>query len=297
MALPLDKQAYMRATIGHMATAEGMTPSPVPSVQFGKVTKSFIRRPMIYDPSIVIVLQGHKLGYTREETHRYDPNRYLVMSLPVPFECEAFTNPDEPYLALSIHIDFTLLNELASHLLEFIGEPPPSSGVHSAPITDTLLDAAYRLVKTMESPREAAVLGPHIVREIIYRVLCEPEGIGLRAIANGDNRFSKMGRILRRIHSDYAKDIDIHDLAKEMHMGLSAFHQSFKSITATSPIQYVKAVRLHKARSLMAYNGMKASEAAYAVGYMSSSQFNREFKRLFGLTPQQEINRLREPSA
>jgi AraC-like DNA-binding protein len=152
-------------------------------------------------------------------------------------------------------------------------------------------------VRTLESPREAAVLGPLIVREIVYRVLSEPEGIGLRAVANGDNRFSKMSRILRRIHADCAKEINVAELAKELHMGLSAFHQSFKAITSTSPIQYVKAVRLHKARYLMAYKGMKASEAAYEVGYMSSSQFNREFKRLFGMTPQQEISRLREQVA
>lgn len=292
--LTLDVQNYMRAAVDCMTTVEGLTPSPVPRVQLVKVNKSFERRPMIYDPSIVIVLQGYKMGYTRDEVHRYDADRYLVMSLPVPFECEAAAEDDEPYLALSIDIDIAMLGELASHLSEFAGEAPPSSGIHSAPLTTAIHDAVHRLVRTMESPREALVLGPPIVREIVYRVLCEAEGVGLRAIATGDNRFSKMSRILRRIHADCAKEINVAELAKELHMGLSAFHQSFKAITSTSPIQYVKAVRLHKARYLMAYKGMKASEAAYEVGYMSSSQFNREFKRLFGLTPQQEISRLRE---
>lgn len=280
------------AKVAALAVAEGSTQSPVPQVKLSRVATGFPRRPVIYDPSVVIVLQGHKQGYTRESVHRYDPDHYLVMSLPVPFECEAHADPDKPYLALSIHIDIAMLGELAAHLPES-HEEAPATGVHSAPLTGALRDATRRLVDCMASPREALALGPQIVREIIYRILCEPEGIGLRAIATGGNRFSRISRILRRIHSDCAREINVGELAQEMHMGLSAFHQCFKAITATTPIQYVKAVRLHKARSLMAFEGMKASEAAYEVGYQSSSQFNREFKRLFGLAPQQETSRLR----
>lgn len=283
----------LRDKVAALATGEGMTPSPIPQVKLGKVSAGFPRRPVIYDPSIVIVLQGHKQGYTREGVHRYDPDHYLVMSLPVPFECEAHASPDEPFLALSIDIDLAILDELAAHLPPF-REAAPATGVHSAPLTQALRDATRRLVDAMADAEDARALGPQVVREIIYRVLREPEGIGLRAFIAGDSRFSRIGRILRRIHLDCAREINVAELAQEMHMGLSAFHQCFKAITATTPIQYVKTVRLHKARSLMAFKGMKASEAAYEVGYQSSSQFNREFKRLFGLAPQQEISRLRE---
>jgi len=292
----MNDSILLRDKVAVLVTEEGMTPSSVPRVKLVKVAEGFPRRPVIYDPSIVIVLQGYKQGYTGEGQHRYDPNHYLVMSLPVPFECEAHATPDEPYLALSIDIDLAILNELAGHLPQF-HEAPPVTGVHSAPLTPALRDAAWRLVDAMADAGEARALGSQIVREIVYRVLREPEGIGLRAFATGDNRFSGIGRILHRIHADCAREIRVADLAEEMHMGLSAFHQCFRAITETTPIQYVKTVRLHKARSLMAYEGLGASEAAYAVGYQSSSQFNREFKRLFGFSPRQEAGRLQGSNA
>jgi AraC-like DNA-binding protein len=137
------------------------------------------------------------------------------------------------------------------------------------------------------------MLGRQIVREIVYRVLCGEQGDALRALANRNDHFTQIARVLRRIHADYAQPLSTNALARLAGMSVSVFHQNFKRVTDTSPIQYIKQVRLHRARALMAYDGYNAGTAASEVGYESQSQFGRAFKRLFGATPAQDAASLR----
>jgi len=140
----------------------------------------------------------------------------------------------------------------------------------------------------MNDPADARILGPQIIREIIYRVLRGRQGGALRAAAALHSRFGQVNRALQRIHADYSRDLTIQELADAAGMSQSAFHQNFKSVTSNSPLQYLKTIRLHKARMSMVYEGLRAGVAADRVGYQSQWQFSREFKRLFGLSPVEE---------
>jgi AraC-like DNA-binding protein len=156
-----------------------------------------------------------------------------------------------------------------------------------------LSDATVRLLESLGSPADAKVLGPQIVREITYRVLCGMRGGALQALLLMGGTRTQILHILHRMHSDYALSLDVADLADEAGMSVSALHHHFKEVTATSPLRYLKTIRLHKARMLMVQEGMGASIAAERVGYESPSQFSRKFKRLFGAPPVDEAQRVR----
>ncbi len=214
----------------------------------------------------------------------------------LPFECETEVADDGPFLGVAIRIELALLSDLLMKM-ESRGRPtlvgPPETTVNATPIDLALSDATVRLLECMLSPLDANVLGPQIVREIIYRVLCGRQGGALQELLLMDGPRMQMHRILHRMHSDYARPFDVSALATEAGMSVSALHHHFKALTATSPLQYLKTVRLHKARMLMVQDSLGASIAAERVGYESPSQFSREFKRLFGAPPVDEIQRLR----
>jgi AraC-like DNA-binding protein len=193
-------------------------------------------------------------------------------------------------LALAIRVSPVAVAEI---LLEWDTPWPPTSflprGIESSPLTPELTDAALRLAKCLASPVESRVLGPAIIREIIYRVLCDKPGDALRALASPRSNFSQIARSLRRIHSDYHEHLDVALLAREASMSVSTFHANFKGVTSKSPLHYLQTIRLHKAQALIA-GGIPVAEAAHQVGYESPSQFSREFKRLFGRTPKEIAN-------
>jgi AraC-like DNA-binding protein len=160
-----------------------------------------------------------------------------------------------------------------------------SKGIYGAPMNDKLYDATIRLLQAISDPQDKMVLAPMIKKEIIYRVLQGEKGEILQAFARSNRRYFRIAKVLQKIHETYSNDFDIENLAKELDMSSSSFHSSFKAVTDTSPLQYIKNVRLHKARTFMIQDGLNANLAAMQVGYESPSQFNREYKRLFGVTP------------
>ena len=168
-----------------------------------------------------------------------------------------------------------------------------ASGINSATLSDEILCAAERLLDVMERPLEARILGKQIIREMLFYVLTGPRGGALLALVSRQTHFSQISRVLKRIESQYTENLSVDQLAAEANMSLSAFHHNFKSVTSTSPLQYLKTYRLHKARMMMVHDGLKASAAAMQVGYESASQFSREFKRYFGITPGEDAARLR----
>lgn len=280
--------------LAQLPMAEGIHPSAVPDVNLLCARRHFPRAPLVYEPCIVLIGQGHKVGYLGEEQFRYDPDHYLVLSVPMPFECETHASPEAPLLGLSVNIQPALIQEL---LLQLDDDDGPARemprGICAAPVSAALRDATLRLLGALESPDEARILGPQLVREIVFRVLQGPYGGALRALAAQHTHFSKIARALKRIHADYAGALDIDTLARDAHMSVSSFHHNFKAVTSSSPLQYVKSIRLHKARLLMAHEGERASNAALRVGYESVSQFNREFKRAFGASPGEDARQWR----
>jgi AraC-like DNA-binding protein len=160
-------------------------------------------------------------------------------------------------------------------------------------MTEELGGAVIGLLECVKSPLEGRMLGRQTVREIVYRVLLGEQGGALRALANRDDHFARIARVLRQIHADYANPMSVEELARKAGMSVAAFHHYFKLVTASSPLQYLKRIRLDHARRLMAHDGYNAGTAARAVGYESASQFSREFKRLFGVTPVEEAEQTR----
>ncbi|EDD2626771.1 helix-turn-helix domain-containing protein [Salmonella enterica] len=253
------------------------------------------RTPVMYQPGIIFLFSGHKIGYINEREFRYDANEYLLLTVPLPFECETWATPEIPLAGIRIDIDVLQLQEL----LMDIGEderfqlPMAASGINSATLSDEILCAVERLLDVMERPLDARILGKQIIREILYHVLMGPRGGALLALVSRQTYFSLISRVLKQIEMKYTENLNVEQLAAEANMSMSAFHHNFKAVTSTSPLQYLKSYRLHKARMMMIHDGMKASAAAMRVGYESASQFSREFKRYFGVTPGEDAARMR----
>jgi len=162
------------------------------------------------------------------------------------------------------------------------------------PLSELMLCAVERLIDVMDKPLHARVLGPQIVREILFHALHDGGGPALLAMASRHSQVSQIARVLRIMEQRFTENLTVEELAGEANMSVSAFHHHFKSATATSPLQYIKTLRLHRARMMMLHDGLKAGVAAGRVGYESGSQFSREYKRFFGNTPSEHAARFRE---
>lgn len=279
-----------------LAPDEGYNLTALASVRLLRANGPLARTPVLYDPGIVIVCQGRKTGYFGQQTYVYDAHQYLAVSVPVPFTMETDASSDAPLLALYLHLDFPLAAELMLEIDRHGGaglQATPRS-MMSSPIDDALHLSVLRLLQGLADPAQATILGPQLLRDLYYRILTGPQGPTLRAALAMHGRFGRIGRALQRIHASYAEALDVARLAAEVGMSAPSFHSHFKAVTCTSPMQYLKSTRLHQARLLMVQEGMTVMAASHAVGFESTSQFSREFKRLFGLTPAREVRRMRE---
>jgi AraC-like DNA-binding protein len=291
---PSPVSLRMIRLLERLAPNEGYTQSALDSVRLMRSDRPLGRTPVLYEPSIVIVCQGCKIGFLGDGAYVYDAQHYLVLSVPLPFSTETHATPDEPMLAVSVRLDLIELSELITQI-DAAGHHPgaPPTGIASTPLEGELADATLRLLQALTSTLDAQILGPTIVREICYRVLTGEQGGAMRAALAHHGRFGRVARALRRIHADYAMPLNVTSLAEEADMSVPAFHANFRTVTQTSPIQYIKSTRLHQARLLMIRDGVTAAAAAARVGYESASQFSREFKRLFGRSPVDEVRDMR----
>lgn len=289
------RRARMADLIVRLAPSEGYTLSAVDGVAFMRSNRPLVRTPALYEPSIVIVAQGRKRGFHGGQTYVYDAQHYLALAVPLPFEIETEASVEEPMLGVAIRIDVATIAELVLAVddLRPQADVPPAT-LFATPLDDRLGDAALRLLEVLSDPVEARLLAPGIVREITYRVLTGEQGGGLRAALTQGGHFGRIAKALRRIHTEYARPLDVATLASEVNMSVPTFHTHFKAVTTTSPIQYIKAMRLHHARLLMVRSGLNAATASERVGYESASQFSREFKRLFGRSPVDETRQLKD---
>ncbi len=282
--------AALRPLRARLADARpmGMTETPVAGVRLFWAECFAPYQPVVYDPGLVIVGQGHKIGRLGERVFRYDPDTFLVVTVPMPLQCETHGSPEAPLVGLFVGIDVALLSEL----VEALGPAPPGAiedalvaGVAPVPLDGTMRAAVGRLAAALGSAPEARALGPALVREVLYRALTGPHGATLRALTRADTRAGRLARAIRRIQADYAEPLSVGALAAEAGLSVSAFHRSFKELTSDTPLQYLKKVRLNRARSLIVNNRVRPGEAALSVGYESASQFSREFKRYFQVAP------------
>jgi len=277
---------------------EGFSDSPLKGVRFFKSMQHIPRYPLIYEPGIVIIAQGRKVGYLGDQVFHYDANHYLVLSVAIPFYCETFANPEEPLLGIYLNVDMLQLHELVSQM----GQRPADSneianslpkGLGPAVLDEDMANATVRLLKCLQSETETQVLGSALVREILFRALCGTQAPMLHTLVTHNGNINRVSRALKTIHTDYAKKLNIEHLASQADMSVSAFHRAFKEVTSDSPMQYLKKIRLYRARDYIMQEKIKAYIVADKVGYESVSQFSREFKRYFGKGPTEFINELR----
>ncbi|MDN6858862.1 AraC family transcriptional regulator [Pseudomonas sp. CAN2814] len=296
------EQERLIALLAAQAPQEGYNLTALPGVRLLRSNRPLARTPVLYDPGIVIVCQGRKRGYFGEQVYVYDEQQYLAVAVPVPFTMETDATAEQPLLAIYLHLDFQLAAEL---MLQIDQLRSPGTGqdaapeeaaqsLMSSPMDGPVTQAVLRLLEALGDPLESAILAPGLLRELYFRVLTGAQGSAMRAALGMRGRFGNIARALRHIHSAYAQALDLPQLAAVAGMSAPSFHSHFKAITRTSPMQYVKCTRLHQARLLIARQGMTAQAASLAVGYASASQFNREFKRLFGRSPLAEARRMRE---
>lgn len=287
-------QQEMVSRLKRFAPQEGYNLTALPDVRILRSDRPLACTPVLYDPGIVIVCQGSKRGFFGDQIYLYDEQHYLAVSVPVPFTMETAASVQHPLLAIYMHLDFNLAAELMLQLEQQAVpfEARAAQSMMSSPMDENLREVILRFLKVLSHPLDAAMLGRSLIREIYYRVLTGPQGSALRAALNRQGQFGKVGKALRYIHSYYVQPLNLSQLAAVAGMSVPTFHTHFKSITHQSPMQYLKSVRLHQARMLMVRQEITVIAACYAVGYQSASQFNREFKRLFGLPPAAEIKRM-----
>jgi AraC-like DNA-binding protein len=245
-----------------------------------------------YRPCLAMVLQGAKSLRLGSATIHYTTGQYLVTSLDLPVTwrvSEASTT--SPHLCLSMAIDSEKVVDLVGRMN--LGQRPVSTGdrwgitVNSAPAD--LISAATRLLRLLDTPQDIPVMAPLIEQEILYRLLSGPGGERLTTIATFDSQDNRIARAIAWLRQNYASPLRIGQLADHVNMSVSSFHHHFKAVTAMSPIQYQKQLRLTEARRLMLVEQLDAGSAGYRVGYQSPSQFSREYGRFFGQTPSRDI--------
>lgn len=249
----------------------------------------------LHVPAVCFIAQGSKQVMLGDTVHSYDPNRYLTVSVDLPIIGQVIdASSEKPYLCLRLDLDPTMLSamvvEVGSSLIDG-GLPGP--GLFLSDTTPELLDAIVRLLRLLDRPDEIAVLAPLAEREILYRLLMGEQGHRLRQIARAESKLTQVNRAIDVIKRDFRKPLRIEDLAERANMSLSSFHQHFKTVTAMSPLQYQKQLRLQEARRLILSQAIDAATAGHHVGYDSPSQFSREYARLFGAPPLRDIARLR----
>jgi len=284
----------MVALLRELAPKEGYTLTPLPDVRLLRADRPLSRTPVLYEPGLVIVVQGRKRGFLGDEVFVYDEQHYLVVSVPVPFTMETDASADKPLLAIYFRLDHAMAAELCIQIDERHGASSAAPrGLYSSPMEDALAASVLRLLEALTNPPEGEVLGTALVREIYYRVLSGAQGGSLRAALTQQGKFGMVARAIRVIHSRYNEALSVDELANEAAMSAPTFHAHFRAMTGTSPMRYVQSTRLHQARLLMLRQHTTAAAAATAVGYESASQFSREFRRLFGRPPVEEVARMK----
>ncbi|ELP6739719.1 AraC family transcriptional regulator [Vibrio vulnificus] len=273
-----------------LETLEGVIETDISGVWFYRSSKGNARQPFVYQSGIIVLGQGHKNIHIGSHPVRYGADDYLVVGVPMPLECEAFADQDRPLLGISVDVPMVLLQQMVQKLEQrgfqnLCAEKEESCGLKSVKMETSMLNACKRLMCGLCDPLETEVLGQSLLEEVVFRALLSQKGYVLFELAHSEGNYSRIAQVLDKVHQDYSQPLTVQDLASKANMSVSAFHSAFRSVTLESPIQYIKKVRLSKARELIKLEGKRVNDAARLVGYNSTSQFSREYKRHFNETP------------
>lgn len=269
---------------------------PLQSLHLARRSDPMEKIHSVLEPSLCMIAQGSKVVFVGDSRYQYDPFHYFLATIELPRVSQVLEASDEqPYLGFRLALEPNLVSSVmveADHII-----PSGNADVCAMQVSSLdaeLLDAIVRLVRLIDSPDRARILMPMIKREIIYRLLTSDQGCRLCHMTVSGSYTSNIARAIERLRKNFNQPVRIEDLAQELGMSASSFYQQFKSVTAMSPLQFQKHLRLQEARRLMLGEGLDASSAAYQVGYNDTAHFSREYKSLFGSPPMRDVQRLRE---
>jgi len=247
-------------------------------------------------PAFHVVAQGSKEVFLGDERYRYDPMHYLLTTAELPIiTCLLEASPERPYLGLSVRLDPTLVGSVMVEGGHISAQRKASvRAINVSPLDASLLDAVVRLVRLVDTPAETPFFLPLITREIVYRLLKGEQGDRLRYIALQGDHTDRIARAIEQLRTEFDQPLRIEDMAQELGMSVSSFHHHFRAVTAMSPLQFQKQIRLREARRLMIGEGLDAAGAGYRVGYNDAAHFSRDYKRLFGMPPLRDAKRRRD---
>ncbi len=286
----VSRVAHLIGSVEKQATA-------IPRLTLHQRTAPTAACHVTYEPSVIVIAQGRKEVQIGKDTLTYDPSRYLLTSVDLPTVTRV-TEASEaaPCFAVSLKIDLSIVREFLSreefHVLD---APQDGPAMSTGLVTAEFLSAWCRLLDLLSNPGDIPFLGGFIEREIIYRILRGPEGTRLRAIATLGDQSHRTAKAIAWIKGNYRRPLRVEELAEVAGMAVSTLHHNFRALTAMSPLQYQKQIRLQTARARMLADDVDAATAAFEVGYESASQFNREYSRLFGQPPIRDVRNLRSP--
>lgn len=274
------------------ACPTGRRTTPIPRLGLMRSEAPTAFGPAFYEPAVCFAVQGRKQISVARRDYAYDSEHYLVVALDLPVMARiSEASPAEPYLVIRLTLDPALLASLMLDMPGAAGGRSPGLGIGR--MEPELLDAVLRLVRLIDRPAEAMALAPLVEREILWRLLLGPQGPMLRQIALADSRLARVGRAIGWIRANFDQPLRIADLAGRAAMSAATLHRHFRAVTAMSPLQYQKHLRLHEARRRLLVAGDAAQTVGFGVGYESASQFSREYARLFGTPPARDGARLR----
>jgi AraC-like DNA-binding protein len=284
-------RAALARKIAHRTVAEGDALTDVPGLRLYRRSVPTACASAAYEPSLVVFVQGKKRITVGKTTYICDESNFLLTSIDLPVVSQVIAaTVEEPILGMVLRLEMAAVREILSqqefHLRE---ESADARGMAVGVTSVELLDACLRLVDLLDAPQDIPILGNLIQREIIYRLLRSPQGKHLRAIATLGEQSHRTAKAVEWLRMNYAKPLRVEELATMARMGVSTLHHQFRSLTAMSPLQYQKQLRLHVARERMLNEGLDAASAAFEVGYESASQFSREYSRFFGQPPMRDV--------
>jgi AraC-like DNA-binding protein len=279
-----------------VSPTDGLHQTPIPGVHCIKVSSPARRSRDRWRASLSIVAQGSKEIVLGRTTYRVSEGQYVATPIQLPVISRvAVAQSVRPFLCLLIDMDPLTISEVSSRLTHESTQTGPDvvRAMFSGEATDRMQDAALRLVRLLRTPEDAPVLGALIVKELLYHLMQGPNGAAIRQFVHAGSKTHKVSQAIHVLKSELDREMDVPALAKLANMSRSAFFKHFKEVTAMSPIQYQKRLRLHEARRLMIEHGDSAESSSFKVGYKSASQFSREYSRMFGAPPARDVTSMR----
>jgi AraC-like DNA-binding protein len=295
----VQMRAVLGANIARLLGDRNDLETAIPGLDLVRRTSVTPPDSYLYEPSLAMIVQGGKRVVLGDATYLYDESRFLLTAVNLPTITQVLkATPEEPYISVVLKLDLTAAKQMITDIdLGDQDAAADGAGMATGPATAALLSALTRLIDLLDAPTDIPILSGLIQRELLYRVLVSPAGARLRQIVRLGTQGNRVARSIDWLRHNYIRPLRVADMAAISGMGVSTLHHHFRLLTAMSPLQFQKHLRLHEARRLMLSEDLDAGSAALRVGYESATQFSREYRRLFGAPPMRDVKALRLTNA